>query len=390
MSDKISKLKSYFDAGDVPTQANFYELIDAFIPKGEERLIKEIKTDANENVIIHFLQGDPFTIPKYELPKGMPISFITGLQVALDEKVSKSNNETIAGNKKFSEALELLKGLKLSNFTGTGLRNLVIKADGTVDVQAIATDVFINNVTYSDSTKKMTLHLVNGSTIDVDLSSLEEDLTGLQGSINTLTTNKLDKGGYTGTANDLNTNKRDKTAIAKSIVDNAGKLELSGDTASPGNNYYYGTNNAGQKGFHVLPAAFFNVTGMHLGGSQSNIANQEFTINLTPYKLKVGDKLVLNNFGYRGDFYDYTEFIEVGVNTNTSTKFKLGEHYGDFSSTWQTDYGTGDGTEATVVDLGSNQVGIKIYVSPSTDINFAPSGMTNWWELRADIQLKIN
>jgi len=40
--------------------------------------------------------------------------------------------------------------------------------------------------------------------------------------------------------------------VAKSIVINSEKLELSGDSATPGNTYYYGTNSAGTKGYYSL------------------------------------------------------------------------------------------------------------------------------------------
>lgn len=38
--------------------------------------------------------------------------------------------------------------------------------------------------------------------------------------------------------------------VAKSIVDNAGNAELSGDSSTPGNNKRYGTNNSGTKGWY--------------------------------------------------------------------------------------------------------------------------------------------
>jgi hypothetical protein len=40
-----------------------------------------------------------------------------------------------------------------------------------------------------------------------------------------------------------------------SITSDASGLKLSGDESSPGNSEYYGTNGAGAKGFHPLPAA---------------------------------------------------------------------------------------------------------------------------------------
>lgn len=40
--------------------------------------------------------------------------------------------------------------------------------------------------------------------------------------------------------------------VAKSVVITSNKLELSGDVASPGNSYYYGTNSSGTKGWNTV------------------------------------------------------------------------------------------------------------------------------------------
>jgi hypothetical protein len=42
--------------------------------------------------------------------------------------------------------------------------------------------------------------------------------------------------------------------VKNSIEEDTGDLQLVGDAASPGNSRYYGTDGAGAKGFHVLPA----------------------------------------------------------------------------------------------------------------------------------------
>jgi hypothetical protein len=45
-----------------------------------------------------------------------------------------------------------------------------------------------------------------------------------------------------------------KAKVDKSVVLSGGNIELSGDTASPGNSKYYGTNGSGAKGFFDLPS----------------------------------------------------------------------------------------------------------------------------------------
>ena len=257
MKASITTLKSMFQRGDKPTEKDFEDLIDSFLHKDEGTAIKNVNLDKDGNLVFNFSDGTTEVIK--QIPSEIPISSIQGLQnelnskvtvqrsrqlssedfttelkgkleklenyvhppthrideieglqPSLDGKVSTTANETIEGQKVFSEIVEFINGLKISNFSGSGLRNLVVQADGTVDVKAIATDLFVGNTTFDDTTKILTLELVNGSTIDVDLSSLEEDLTGLRANIATLEATtislqntKLDKGGYTGTAQDL-------------------------------------------------------------------------------------------------------------------------------------------------------------------------------------------
>ena len=287
MKTSISTLKSYFESGDKPSQADFENLIDSFLHKDEGNAIKSVSQSRAGDFVFTF--SDNTTEIIKQLPNEIPISLIADLQNQLDVKVDKEDgrqfstedfttalkfkleklenyvhpathsiaeienlqqsldrkvgttgNETIDGSKVFNEIVELINGLKISSFSGTGLRNLVVQADGTVAVTAIATDLFIEKTTFNETTKTLTLALVNGTTIDVDLSSLEEDLTGLQASIASLQSSvaalqntKLDKGGYSGTAQDLDTVKRNKSAFAKSITDVSGNLELQGDQETP-------------------------------------------------------------------------------------------------------------------------------------------------------------
>jgi len=444
MKASITTLKSLFQRGDKPTEKDFEDLIDSFLHKDEGVAIKNVNLDATGNLVFDFSDGTTEVIK--QIPEEIPISAIKGLQnelnskvpndvgrqlssedftsilklklerlenyvhppthrideienlqPSLDGKVSATGNETIGGRKVFSEIVELINGLKISNFSGSGLRNLVVQADGTVDVKAIATDLFVGNTTFDDATKILTLELVNGSTIDVDLSSLEEDLTGLRANIaglETTTTSlqntKLDKGGYIGTAQDLDTVKRDKSAFSKSITDVSGNLELQGDQEAPGANYYYGTDEIGVKGYHEIEPIYFNRTNLLLGGSTNNIEDQEFFIDLSSYtELKLGHQLELNNIQFRGDFSSRREYVDISLNTTTGENIRIGEDNGDDSDEWQSALGIGDGSIVDIIQLPTNQIGFIIYVSPSPAVNFAPRGMNNWWELRADVQFKI-
>ncbi len=444
MKTSISTLKSYFESGDKPSQEDFENLIDSFLHKDEGNAIKNISLSRGGDFVFTFSDNSTETIK--QLPDEIPISHIANLQAQLDVKVDKeadrqfstedfttalklklekfenyvhpathrideienlqqsldrkvgtTGNETIDGSKVFNEIVELINGLKISNFSGTGLRNLVVQADGTVAVAAIATDLFVDKTTFNETTKILTLEFVNGTTIDVDLSSLEEDLTGLQASITSLQSSvatlqniKLDKGGYSGTAQDLDTVKRNKSAFAKSITDVSGNLELQGDQEAPGSSHYYGTNGDGIKGYHAIEPIYFNVTNLFLGGSSNNTNDQELFIDLSSYGvLKPGHQLELNNIEFRGDFGLNREYVDVALDNVINAKTRIGETNGADSSQWQSAQAIGDGSVVTIIQLPTEEIGFVLYVSPSNAVNFRPRGMRNWWELRADVQFKI-
>ncbi len=380
---------------------------DLDIAKRDKSAFAKSITDVSGNLELQGDQEAPLPTHYYGTDetgtKGyhkISIDKVEDLQTALDGKVATTGNETIGGMKVFNQIVELLDGLKISNFSGTGLRNLVVQADGTVSAQAIAADVFVNATTYDDTTKTLTLGFVGDATIDIDLSGLEEDLTGLEARIASLRSNvtslqdtKLDNGGYVGTGKDLNETKRDKSAFAKSITDISGNLELQGDVETPESCHYYGTDANGVKGFHVIEPVYFHVTNLFLGGSTTNIENQEFFIDLSAYTtLKIGHQIELQNIQFRGDFSGRNEYVDVSLNTIATTpdqNIRIGEDDGDDSSQWQSAQSIGDGSIVDIIQLPTGETGFRIYVSPSSAVNFSPSGMPNWWELRADTQFKI-
>ena len=80
------RLKSYFQSGDKPTQAEFINLIDSFIHNDDGVAISNLSTNAEGDVTFTFTDGSFITIDKYTLPDEMPLSFITDLGDLLDNK----------------------------------------------------------------------------------------------------------------------------------------------------------------------------------------------------------------------------------------------------------------------------------------------------------------
>lgn len=84
--------------------------------------------------------------------------------------------------------------------------------------------------------------------------------------------------------------------VAKSVVITSDKLELSGDSASPGNSKYYGTDGGGTKGFYDLPAAGEVDTDELVKGTSSDptagyldakVDDVNLDVNTSTYKIQV-------------------------------------------------------------------------------------------------------
>jgi len=104
----------------------------------------------------------------------------------------------------------------------------------------------------------------------------------------------------------LTNNKRDKTAFRRSLEDAGGDLQLVNDLNSPPNNSYYGTNNAGQRGYHTLPSANF-ASLSDLAISQGNLVQNVLTAATLTSNV--------NNWNPTG-FNADTDMIRVNVNAN--------------------------------------------------------------------------
>ena len=87
-------LKTYFETNDFPTESQFWELIDSFRHIDDGATILSIKMEDNGGATFNFSTGDTLTIERSALPASMPISFITGLQAALDGKVTVAELNT--------------------------------------------------------------------------------------------------------------------------------------------------------------------------------------------------------------------------------------------------------------------------------------------------------
>jgi len=90
--------------------------------------------------------------------------------------------------------------------------------------------------------------------------------------------------------------------------------------------------------------------------------------------------LNITNVYFRGDFSSATEYVDITFDDATSFRIGATDDSGD-TSVWtrSTTFAPKNMTSLLVSPSGS--VGFNVSVDPSVQVNFSPSGMSNWWEL---------
>ena len=110
--------------------------------------------------------------------------------------------------------------------------------------------------------------------------------------------------------------KRNTTAQKNSIEDDGGDLQLVGDSASAGNDKYYGTNGTGTKGFYDLPSSSSgvqSVTGDGVGGTAADVV-MTFP---TPAEIGALDLTTYDPNNVQDDAFDYENFLGTFQVTGT-------------------------------------------------------------------------
>lgn len=89
---------------------------------------------------------------------------------------------------------------------------------------------------------------------------------------------------------------------------------------------------------------------------------------------------------YRGDFGGKNEYAIVEF-TYDADKFQVGANAPADTSVFLSDesFSFKNVTPNLYTDPGTGKIGFEIEVSPTSRVNDAPSGMTNWWEIRFEI-----
>ena len=113
-------------------------------------------------------------------------------------------------------------------------------------------------------------------------------------------------------------------------------------------------------------------------GSTSNSSNQAITVNMAgpsnapdlPW-----DLATVTSIYFRGDFSGSSEYTDTTIN-NVTTRVGQNNDNGD-TAVWTSQALS---TAINVLPILSNTGTFTMYVSPSSAVNYAPQGMSNWWE----------
>ena|GEM_PF-7041169 len=229
--------------GDPPSQLSNWKLLNA---------PTDVVTSVNGQI-------GAVTLTKFDIGLGnvdntsdvnKPVSNAT--QTALDGKVSTASNIGAAGTGLFKQK------------NGTNLEFKKLNSAG-------------NSITINDDT-------VNDK-IDIDVNT--SNLSGIpQSAVTNLTT---DLAGKVGTSRAVNTS-GSLTGGGNLSADRT--LSLVNDSATPGNNRYYGTDSGGSKGYFALPAAGEVNTASNVGTGGVGVFKQKNGVNLEFRNINAGSTKV--------------------------------------------------------------------------------------------------
>ena len=116
-------------------------------------------------------------------------------------------------------------------------------------------------------------------------------------------------------------------------------------------------------------------------GSTSNNASQSFSVDIqTPLGLNP-TTATITQVQYRGDFRGTNEYVDLAFSDGDT--YRIGSEGGQDTNQFLVDSAFGSKNVSNL--LTGSPKSISVTVSPSSQVNIAVSGMTNWWELRFSV-----
>jgi hypothetical protein len=114
----------------------------------------------------------------------------------------------------------------------------------------------------------------------------------------------------------------------------------------------------------------------------ANNATQTFFVDVeTPLGL-LPTAASITGIEFRGDFNLRQEYLYITFGDSDS--YFIGENGAD-SSVWQTETTFGAKDISSLLTTVGGKVGFNLTVDPTSQINYAVPGMTNWWEIRFQV-----
>ncbi|MGB5817854.1 MAG: pyocin knob domain-containing S74 family peptidase [Saonia sp.] len=169
--DKIT-LKTYFETGDYPTEAQFIDLIDSFLNIEEEDAVTGITDNGDGTYIFQLLSGGTVTLDIQGLPDEIPIANVVGLQAIIDGWTLLLGTVTLNpndGSLEMTDGLTILGGQMKLNGNGTGGSNIVrfrlMESNGSTEQAKLAMEGS-NNLFLQNTVTFQSLQLVGGGGVN--------------------------------------------------------------------------------------------------------------------------------------------------------------------------------------------------------------------------------
>ena len=135
-----------------------------------------------------------------------------------------------------------------------------------------------------------------------------------------------------------------------------------------------------------------NTSHVVIGGSTTNLANQEFFTSLENTPFEVGDILEVNDIAFQGDFGLAGEGVVMKPNSLTDAQsvnvgFFVAQDAPQYMLNIDGVTKIGDGTTVNVIEQ-NGQIGVKFFFSPAASVNFDVGILGGlWWRIKCNLKL---
>ena len=367
--------------------------------------ITQANYDAGERFVFNDSSGNAITIPDKEVRARLSVINDDVFKISL---LSSPNTDDIASypasfslEARFDN--ELYNTVYITNHKISGLTASTYEPQGTLEPSVVSYDV-VNNAAES--------YIFNG--LRLKTNAVNPSLVLYEGITYNFNVNAAGHPFYLTTDDGTNFAAGTffgeyTTGVTNSRLD-VGTVSFTVPVGAPANLYYQCGNHAVMKGSIAVKSISTAISGITAGDvynlqrvndsrlkvtntsttsntvttsafGYANNATQNININFSgPLGLAGLSSASITEIQYRGDFSATSEYLNITFEDGDS--FLIGQRGGQDSSVWQSETDFPSKNVSTLLKSVPGGTGISLVIDPTSQINFAVSGMSNWWEIR--------